>query len=55
MARRGGASGPHFKRRHEFSVLFKRRDVRSPRVGCRDVNLYVEGAHERKRQRSIPL
>ena len=32
-------------------ILGKRR---SPRVG-RDVNLYVEGAHERTRQRSTPL
>jgi hypothetical protein len=33
------------------SILGKRR---SPRVG-RDDNLYVEGAHERTRQRSTPL
>ena len=33
----------------EFSV----NGARSPRVG-RDVNLYVEGAHERTRQRSTP-
>jgi hypothetical protein len=38
-------------RLHDCPVLGKRR---SPRVG-RDDNLYVEGAHERTRQRSTPL
>ena len=44
------ASADRTARRRAFCILGKRR---SPRVG-RDDNLYVEGAHERTRQRSTP-
>ena len=44
----GRLRAPKFDPVRSTSVLGKRR---SPRVG-RDVNLYVEGAHERTRQRS---